>query len=360
MSTPGKGTRRKAPHRIALALQGGGSHGAFTWGVLDRLLEEPDFEIVEISGTSAGAMNAGALADGLRRGGLAEGRAALDRFWGEIGRLPGFASMKALFGGRRSGSFHFDDSPLFLWFDMMSRVWSPYQTNPFNKNPLRPVLETLDLEGLRTDPRAPRVWICATNVRTGARRIFDNAELTPDVFLASACLPHVFQAVEIDGEAYWDGGYSGNPALSVLFEETEATDLVIIGINPFQKEDKPTRSRDIISRIDQISFNSTFLLELKAIARIEALVEAKALKDEGITPLFMHRIAADEELTELGASSKLNNDLEFLQHLRMIGRTAAERWLADHRDSLGKRSSLDLESLVSGTRREKNRARKTA
>jgi NTE family protein len=325
--------------------------------VLDRLLEDPRFEVVAVSGTSAGAMNAGALADGLRRGGAAEARASLDRFWTTVGGLPGMAAMRSMVGGPWSPSSpHFDDSPLFLWFDLMSRMWSPYQTNPLNRNPLRPVLDQIDFEALRTDTAAPRVFICATNVRTGMRRIFDNEELSPDVLLASACLPHLFQAVEIDGEAFWDGGYSGNPALSPLFDETDASDLVMIGINPFEREDLPRSSREIISRVDQISFNSTFLIELKAIARIEALVEAHAVTDPSLKPMFIHRIDADSELAALRASSKLNNDLEFLNHLKAIGRASAERWLEASGADLGRRSSLDLGQLAGRTRRPSRQA----
>ena len=218
--------------RLAIALQGGGSHGAFTWGVLDRLLQEPRFEIVAISGTSAGAMNAGILADGLRRGGAAEARKALARYWEDVGRLSGYAGFAppAALGAPRT--WNLEQNPLFLWLDMLSRIWSPYQTNPFNYNPLRTLLERIDFDGLRRDPRAARIFICATNVRTGLRHVFENEELSADVLLASAALPQVYQAVEIDGEHYWDGGYTGNPALAPLYLGTQASDLIVVGINP--------------------------------------------------------------------------------------------------------------------------------
>src|SRR5438876_6039147 len=176
-------------HRIAVALQGGGSHGAFTWGVLNRLLLEPDFEIVGISGTSAGAMNAAILADGLRRGGPLEARAALATCWDAVGDLPGYASFEPLPVPGAARSWHLDNNPVFLWTDMLARVWSPYQTNPCNYNPLRALLERIDFEELRRDQDAPRVFIGATNVRSGLRRVFDNSELSVDVLLASACLP---------------------------------------------------------------------------------------------------------------------------------------------------------------------------
>jgi NTE family protein len=226
--------RKKSPvssKKIALALQGGGSHGAFTWGVLDRLLEEPSLEIEALTGTSAGAMNAVLVADGLRRGGPNEARAALRRYWERLGEMPGLAS---LVGPQLPwvAEWSFDHNPMFLWLDMLTRVWSPYDLNPFDYQPLKELLADIDFEGLRKDPEATTVFVCATDVRTGSRRIFGNAELTADAVLASACLPNMFRAVEIDGAALWDGGYTGNPALAPIYVRSKASDLVIIGINP--------------------------------------------------------------------------------------------------------------------------------
>jgi NTE family protein len=229
----GDPTRR----RLAVALQGGGSHGAFTWGVLDRLLEEPSYDIVGISGTSAGAMNAGILADALRRGGAAAARTALRCYWQDVGRLPGFANFSPPRGGPRT--WHLDHNPVYLWADMLTRVWSPYETNPCNYNPLKPLLQRIDFAGLREDPAAARLFICATNVRTGLRRVFHNAELSVEVLLASACLPQIYQAVAIGDELYWDGGYTGNPALAPLYLGTNATDLIVVGINPIVRPGAP-------------------------------------------------------------------------------------------------------------------------
>jgi NTE family protein len=215
--------------RVAVALQGGGSHGAFTWGVLDRLLEEPTLEIVGNSGTSAGAMNAGVLADGLRRGGVSQARLALRHYWEDVGRMPGYASFWRL---SPKNTWHLDNHPAFLWADMLTRIWSPYQINPSNYNPLRKLLERIDFEGLRDDPSAVRVFVCATNVRTGLRRVFNNAELSLEVLLASACLPQLYQSVQIGEDFYWDGGYTGNPALAPLYLGTSATDVIVVGINP--------------------------------------------------------------------------------------------------------------------------------
>ena len=329
--------------RVAVALQGGGSHGAFTWGVLDRLLQEPEFEIVGISGTSAGAMNAGILADGLRRGGASDARHALARYWKDVGRMPGFARFAPpAFGANRG--WHLDSNPAFLWQDMLTRIWSPYQTNPLNYNPLRGLLKRIDFDGLRSDPEAARVFICATNVRTGLRRVFENEELSADVILASAALPQVYQAVEIDGEHYWDGGYTGNPALAPLYLHTNATDLIVVGINPVERAEVPRSARAIIERIDEISFNSTFMAEVAAIAFIEDLMKSRP-QDSTFRRLYVHAIG-DDALGAFGASSKMNNDPAFLRHLHALGTRATERWLAANREAVGQRSTVDLSGLM--------------
>jgi NTE family protein len=329
--------------RVAIALQGGGSHGAFTWGVLERLLEEPGFDIVGVSGTSAGAMNAGILADGLRRGGAAEARKALEEYWKDVGRLGGYASFAApgLPGAPRT--WNLERNPVFLWHEMLTRIWSPYETNPFNYNPLRSLIERIDFEGLRRDPRAARVFICATNVRTGLRRVFENEELSAEVLLASAALPQVYQAVEIDGEHYWDGGYTGNPALAPLYLGTEATDLIVVGINPIVRAELPRTARAITDRIGEISFNSSFMGEVAAIAFFEELMQSRP--DPRFRRLFIHGIG-DEALGAFGASSKMNNHPEFLAHLRDIGGRAADRWLAEHGNAVGRHSTADLSGLV--------------
>jgi NTE family protein len=339
-----KAGRHPRNRPIAVALQGGGAHGAFTWGVLDRLLEESDFEIVGISGTSAGAMNAGILADGLRRGGPSAARIALARYWEDVGRLPGYASVAPPPKLEAEREWHLDHNLFFLWADMLTRVWSPYQTNLFNYNPLRALLERIDFDGLRCDADAARVFVCATNVRSGLRRVFDNSELSVDVLLASACLPLINQAVEIGGQHYWDGGYTGNPALAPLYLKTTADDVIIIGINPLLRAEVPRTAREIISRIDEISFNSSFFMELGAIAFVDELIKAGAPKNV-VKLLFVHQIC-NERLGSLGASSKMNNDPDFLKHLHTIGRQSAEHWLGEHRDAVGKESTVDLSGLL--------------
>jgi NTE family protein len=338
-------TGRPAKCKIALALQGGGAHGAFTWGVLDRLLEEPSLEIEAISGTSAGAMNAAVLADGLRRGGRDEARAALRRYWDEVGRMPGLASFvgPSLVG---APGWNFANNPLFFWFELFTHVWSPYETNPLNYNPLRAPLDEIDFEGLRHDPEAIRVFVCATDVRTGRRRVFGNSELSIDALLASACLPNVFKAVEIDGEAYWDGGYTGNPALSPLYLETSATDVVVVGINPLFRDSVPHTAQDIIDRVDEISFNSTFMLELSAIAFVNQLLDSEQVDPSHYRRLMIHGIEAQAALNPLGARSKFNTDPAFLRHLHDIGRSTGSDWIERHRDALGKRCTVDMSGLV--------------
>ncbi|MDB5927769.1 MAG: Ferredoxin reductase [Betaproteobacteria bacterium] len=337
-------SKSNRPIRLAIALQGGGSHGAFTWGVLDRLLQEPAFEIVGISGTSAGAMNAAVLADGLRRGGADEARQALEHYWNDVGSLPGYASFEApaLFGAERT--WHLEHNPVFLWQEMLTRICSPYESNPFNYHPLRSLLGRIDFEGLRGDPRAARLFICATNVRTGLRRVFENHELSADVLLASAALPQVYQAVEIGGEHYWDGAYTGNPALAPLYLGTEASDVIVVGINPIVRGEVPRTARAISDRIGEISFNSSFMGEVAAIAFFEELMQSRPA-DPRFRRLFVHGIG-DEALGAFGASSKMNNHPEFLRHLHEIGRRAAEQWLAEHRNAIGNRSTVDLSGLA--------------
>jgi NTE family protein len=332
-------TRRSGRRRIALALQGGGSHGAFTWGVLDRMLLEPSFEIVGISGTSAGAMNAGIVADGLRRGGPSQARVALDHYWQDVGTLPGFANFAPPTGVSSQRPWHLDSNPLFLWADMLARMWSPYQTNPGNYNPLRALLERIDFDGLRRDTEAARVFICATNVRSDLRRVFDNSELSLDVLLASACLPLIYQAVEVGGEHYWDGGYTGNPPLAPLYLRTTATDVIIIGINPLLRTDVPKTARDIISRIDEISFNSNFLLELSAIAFVEGLFSS-GMTQNTVRPIFVHQIG-NESLGTLGASSKMNNEPPFCGTCtKWVGRPPTVGWKRASTQSATSRPSI--------------------
>jgi NTE family protein len=243
----------RAPILIDLALQGGGSHGAFTWGVLDRLLEEDWLRVEAISGTSAGAMNAAVLADGWTQGGSTGARAALDAYWRQVSQAAAFSPLQRSPLDRLMGRWTLDTSPIYLAIDMTSRVFSPYTLNPFGLNPLRAILaKSIDFERLARSP--VRLFITATSVRTGRGRIFRNSEITPDVLLASACLPTMFQAIEIDGEPYWDGGYAGNPTITPLVRESDAHDTIVVQINPRERPDMPRTASEILNRLNEISF----------------------------------------------------------------------------------------------------------
>jgi NTE family protein len=332
------------PLLIDLALQGGGSHGAFTWGVLDRLLEEPWLHIGAISGTSAGAMNAAVLADGWTDGGAAGARAALDRYWERVSRAAAFSPLQRSPLDRLMGRWTFDTSPLYIAMDLMSRVLSPYDLNPLGLNPLRSILaESIDFERLARSPI--KLFITATNVHTGRGRIFRNAEITADVLLASACLPTMFRAVEIDGEPYWDGGYAGNPTITPLIRESDAHDTILVQINPRERPETPRSAADILNRINEISFNSPLMKELRMIALLRQVADPGTGEGARWAQMRTHRIATDL-LTQLGASSKLNAERDFLALLRTEGRRAASQFLHASIADLGKRSTIDLDVLL--------------
>ncbi|MGH2373115.1 MAG: patatin-like phospholipase family protein, partial [bacterium] len=253
------------PKPINLALQGGGAHGAFTWGVLDTLLEDERIEIEAISGTSAGAMNAAVLADGMMEGGCEGGRRALEEFWSAVSRAALGSPLKRSVWDMMTGNWNLDFSPSYLFLDQLSRLASPYQTNPLNLNPLRDlVLRQVNFERLRRCD-CIKLFISATSVRTGKVKVFKHAELSIDALMASACLPLLFQAVEIDGEAYWDGGYMGNPVLFPFFYRCRHPDVVIVQINPLEREDTPTTAPEIMDRVNEITFNSSLMSEFRAI-----------------------------------------------------------------------------------------------
>lgn len=344
--------------RIDLALQGGGSHGAFTWGVLDRLLEEEWLEIAGISGTSAGAMNAVAMAAGLTEGGREGARACLSRFWRRVAETSPFHSWESSpFGALLDGTTPWMQAVISPWQQAASLVGkqlSPYQLNPLNLNPLRTILkETVDFDNVRACHRT-QLFIAATQVSTGDLRVFRQEELTPDMVLASACLPLVFQAIEIEGEAYWDGGYAGNPALLPLISETESNDLLLVQINPNRRDEVPTRARTILDRANEITFNASLLKELRTIALIKEVLEDAGRPDSAYKrPLFkridnlrLHKLDPEEALIPFSASSKTQTNLSFLEQLHSIGRKAADDWLAKNGKQLGKRSTFALSDAL--------------
>ncbi len=330
--------------RVNLALQGGGTHGAFTWGVLDRLLEEERLEFEAVSGTSAGALNAAVFVQGLCEGGRAGARAALDRVWGDaaarlaVSPLQNTPFEKAIWG------YDLTWSVAYQTFETLTRVLSPYQINPtpYDWNPLRRVLEdAIDPEVLRSG-KGPKLFISATSVRTGKPRVFTRDEVTVEVVLASACLPQFFKAVEIEGEPFWDGGYLGNPALWPLYEQGGAPDIVLVQLNPTVREELPTRPTEIMNRLNEISFNASLMAEMRAIDFVQRLLDAGRLEQPRYRRLFLHVIEDEERMRQFKLSTKLNGDWEFLTTLRRYGREAAERWLAESFDKLGRESSVDL------------------
>jgi len=333
------------PKMIELALQGGGAHGAFTWGVLDRILEDDRIRIEGISGTSAGAMNAVVVADGLDRKGKEGAREALRKFWFEVSRAGRFSPFQRTLLDRLIGRWTLDFSPGYVIFDLAARLVSPYQLNPLNINPLRDLIaELVDFDHVR-HAEGIKLFVSATNVRTGKLKSFRREEMTADMVMASACLPFMFQAVEIDGEAYWDGGYMGNPALFPLVEECQARDLVIVQINPIVRSEIPRRANDILNRINEITFNASLIKEVRTISLLKKLIEVSNHKDERYKDALFHRINADVELRDLSVSSKVNSEWAFLEHLHDVGYRITDTWLQENYRHLGRRSTLDVESV---------------
>ena len=332
------------PILVDLALQGGGAHGAFTWGVLDRLLEEPGLRIEGMSGTSAGAMNAAVLADGHAAGGPQGARTALEDFWRRVSRGALFSPFQRSPLDVLMGRWTMDTSPVFLAFDLAARMFSPYDLNPLGANPLRGILaECVDFARVAQSPI--RLFVTATNVRTGRGRVFRNAELTPDVLLASACLPTLFQAIEIDGEAYWDGGYAGNPTITPLVRECASSDTLLVQINPIERPGTPRSAREILNRLNEVSFNATLLKELRMIAVLRQVANPGDCEGARWAGMRIHRIAS-AAMTDLGYSSKLNAEWGFLCMLRDEGRRSADAFLNAHREDLGHRSSFALDTLL--------------
>jgi NTE family protein len=331
-----------APKRINLALQGGGAHGAFAWGVLDRLLEEEGLEVEGISATSAGAMNAAVLAHGLTAGGRMGAREALREFWRRIARAALTSPLQPSLWDRMTHNHGLTNSPAFLWFELLTRLSSPYQFNRWNYNPLADVLRSsVDFERLRRESSV-KLFLSATNVRTCKVRVFECADVSAEAVLASACLPFMFQAVEIDGEHYWDGGYMGNPAIFPLIYGCESPDVVVVHINPINRPDVPETATDIMNRINEISFNSSLMREMRAIAFVGRLIDEGKLVDKEMKRMRMHAIEAEDVMQGLGVASKLNADWEFLTHLHDIGRRRAGAWLEANFDRLGVEGTVDV------------------
>jgi NTE family protein len=333
---------------ITLALQGGGAHGAFTWGVLDRLLDEPDLSIQGVSGTSAGAINACLLAQGLLKDGARGAKAELAAFWHRMSELgtASFNPYRTTLYHTLTRSWNLDWSPAALWLDVMAQFVSPYQLNPLDHNPLREVLrERLDFDRLGGAEAIP-LFVCATNLTTNRMRLFGNQELSLDALLASACLPQLHRAVEIEGEYYWDGGFIGNPVLKPLLHLGTAQDIVLVQLNPTRRAELPITARDIFDRLNEVTMNAALMREIEGIDTINRLIEAGQLQHPRYVLIRLHGIADPQVMAGLGMTSKNNTAWPFLSYLHAAGRAAAEAWLGEHRRALGHASSLDLAAFA--------------
>jgi NTE family protein len=332
--------------RINLALQGGGAHGAFTWGVLDHLLTDERLLIEGISGTSAGAVNAVMLADGLARGGREEAQKRLADFWRAASSTGNVPAMQREVLRRLLSFTPLEGTPVQAWFNAVSKYFSPYDVNPLNINPLKDLIEHfVDFEALRAC-RDLQIFISATNVQTGRVRIFSREKITADAVMASACLPLLFRAVEIDGVPYWDGGYLGNPVIFPFFRTTSTEDVLVVQINPLVRHETPTSSSEIMNRINEITFNSSLIDEYRAIDFVARLIDQGRLP-RGTGPgeyrrINVHRIVLERFGTHFDSFSKLSTDYDFFEMLRLSGKRAARRFMDEHFGDIGKRSTVDL------------------
>jgi NTE family protein len=332
--------------RINLALQGGGAHGAFTWGVLDHLLTDERLSIEGISGTSAGAVNAVMLADGLARGGREEAQKRLADFWRAASSTGNVPAMQREVLQRLLSFTPLEGTPVQAWFNAISRYFSPYDVNPLNINPLKDLIEHyVDFDALHAC-RDLQIFISATNVQTGRVRIFSREKITADAVMASACLPLLFRAVEIDGVPYWDGGYLGNPVIFPFFRTTNTEDVLVVQINPLARHETPTSSSEIMNRINEITFNSSLIDEYRAIDFVARLIDQGRLP-RGTGPgeyrrINVHRIVLERFGTHFDSFSKLSTDYDFFEMLRLSGKRAARRFMDEHFGDIGKRSTVDL------------------
>ncbi|QIE56398.1 patatin-like phospholipase family protein [Pikeienuella piscinae] len=346
----GSSPHRKAKHQksINLALQGGGSHGAFTWGVLDKLFEDDRVWIEAISGTSAGAMNAVVTAQGLYENGPAGARRRLDEFWRAVSKAGQSSPIQRSIWAQMTGDWSLETSPGYRFFNALSGLVSPYDFNPGNINPLRDLVGAMvDFDKVRASGEMA-VYIAATTVETGRVRIFEGEEITLDSVMASACLPQLFKAVEIDGKHYWDGGFMGNPPLYPFFYDSPARDIVIVQINPVVREGEPRTAAEITNRMNEITFNSALLHELRSIDFVARLLEDGKLDPAQYRKMNVHIIHSRKRMRPLDASSKMNSEWAFLKHLFEIGRYAATNWLRRYYDDVGERSSIDIREMFQG------------
>ena len=326
---------------INLALQGGGSHGAFTWGVLDRLLEEERIDFEGITSTSAGAVNAVAFADGLAAGGRKAASEALRNLWRQVANLASHGIFRPSPLDKASSDYGLEHSPGYLFMEALTYYSSPYQLNPLNINPLKTMLqETIDFERVRKQ-QVVKLFINATTVRTAKVKVFNGDEIGVDHVLASSCLPLMMQAVQIDGEYYWDGSFSGNPAIFPLLFNCAAPDILMVHITPADRPELPTTSPSIMNRMQEISFNTALIREMRTLAYLSKQIDDGNFTNARRT--FVHLIEAEDLIRELSWSSRLNGDWDFLMHLHELGRKRTDSWLAANFDRIGVESTVNLQ-----------------
>jgi len=336
--------------KINLALQGGGALGAFTWGVLDHVLEDGRLDIEGITGASAGAINAIILTDGLARGDPEQARQRLADFWRATSLGGNLPELQRQAVDRLFSFLPLENWPVNAWFDAVARYLSPYDFNPLNINPLKELIERfVDFETIRKC-RNPQIFVTATNVETGKLRIFSHDKITADVIVASACLPHLFRAVEIDGVPYWDGAYLGNPSIFPLFHTTTTEDVLLVQINPLERTGTPTSATQIVSRLNEVTFNSPLMGELRAIEFVGRLIDQGRLQ-RGVGPgkyrrVNMHRIVLEASAHEFNSISRLKTDYDFFKMLHERGRRAARCFMDAHFDDIGNRGTVDLVNEV--------------
>jgi NTE family protein len=333
---------------LNLALQGGGSHGAFTWGVLDALLADPRIALEGLSGTSAGAVNAVALASGYAKA-LAAGtdprrgaRDSLARIWDQVAAWGTVGSLQQRFGSMLWGGLPPELAPTNIWANAMRGLFSPYQSNPLDINPLRSLLEReIDFEAIARMPQL-KVFVSATHVRTGRAVIFSGARLDAQAVTASACLPMLFHAVTIDGEDYWDGGYSVNPPLTPLIGQCACADIMLVQINPLRQDSTPQKPDQILDRVNELTFNASLLTQMRSIDFINTLLAEGALQRERAKQVLLHRIDGGEAMKEYPASTKSSTDAALIRNLFEIGQQRTRGWLAQHFEAIGQHGTVDI------------------
>ena len=332
---------------MSLALQGGGAHGAFVWGVIDRFLEDGRLEIEAISATSAGAMNAVALASGIVTGGPDAARKSLHQFWQEVSRMDLMFDLFSRWNQwiqalKLPPEYH----PYHATIHFLTHMLPPKLLNPLNVNPLKELLlRVIDFERLNASPQAPRLFLNATNVRTGKIKVFQTPSITVEAVLASACLPPYFQAVEIDGEHYWDGGYLGNPAIFPLIYRKGANDVIIVQVTAITRDELPESAADVLHRINEISFNSSLMREMRAVAFATKLIDSGELDATRHRRMLMHWIGNDDLMSQLGTATQFHPEWSLLCRLRDQGRETATKWLDQNFDHIGARSTIDLAEM---------------